>query len=245
MTETSPLRAIFFDIDDTLFSTSSFAEKARRRSIDSMVRLGWKVDPDRAYQELLEVIAEFSPNYGSHFDKLVLRMGESCYEGINPAILIAQAIVSYHDAKDELLHPYPEVLPFFRMLAKTNLLLGIITDGLTIKQSEKIIRLGIYPFLNPRCIFISEQLGISKPNPKIYQLASHRCEIPPNQVMYIGDNPNNDIVPASKVGMITVRYIRDGKHRQTSCTVAPTHEIQNFEQLQEILKKQYHIDLKE
>ncbi|MEK7483274.1 MAG: HAD-IA family hydrolase [Planctomycetota bacterium] len=245
MIHSPPLQAIFFDIDDTLFSTSSFAEKARKRSIDSMIRLGWKVDPEKAYQELLEVIAEFSPNYGSHFDKLVLRMGESCSEGINSAILIAQAIVSYHDAKNELLHPYPEVLPFFRMLAKTNLALGIITDGLTIKQSEKIIRLGIYPFLNPRFIFISEQLGISKPNPKIYQFASQRCRIPTNQIMYIGDNPNNDIVPANKVGMITVRYVRDGKHRQTSCTVSPTHEIQNFEQLREILKNQYQIELKE
>ena len=35
-----PLDAIFFDIDDTLFSTSVFADKARRAAVDAMVNTG-------------------------------------------------------------------------------------------------------------------------------------------------------------------------------------------------------------
>ena len=34
------LRAIFFDIDDTLYSTSEFSELARSASIDSMIEAG-------------------------------------------------------------------------------------------------------------------------------------------------------------------------------------------------------------
>lgn len=239
--ETSRLKAIFFDIDDTLFSTSLFAEQARRQSIDSMIQLGWKVEHEQAYQELLEVISEFSPNYGSHFDKLVLRLGPKCYEGLNPAILVAQGVTTYHKAKHDLLRPYPDVLPFFKKLSQTSLILGIITDGLTIKQAEKLIRIGIYPYLNPVCIFISEQLGISKPNPKLYQVASTRSGVAPSQIMYIGDNPQNDIVPANKLGMVTVRVLRDGKHRNSPCPNPPRYEVQEFETLAEILKRDFQV----
>ena len=39
------------------------------------------------------------------------------------------------------------------------------------KQAEKIHRLGVYPFLSPGAVFISDTIGISKPNPKLWQRA--------------------------------------------------------------------------
>ncbi|MFI5402914.1 MAG: haloacid dehalogenase, partial [Planctomycetota bacterium] len=69
------LRAVLFDIDDTLFPTTKFAGRARLRPVDAMVHAGLDVDPEAAYRELEEVVREFSSNYGHHFDKLVLRLG--------------------------------------------------------------------------------------------------------------------------------------------------------------------------
>ena len=46
MTEVSrPLEAIFFDIDDTLFSTTVFADKARRAAVDAMTAAGLGASP--------------------------------------------------------------------------------------------------------------------------------------------------------------------------------------------------------
>jgi putative hydrolase of the HAD superfamily len=67
------LKALLFDIDDTLFSTSDFAERARRNAIRSMIQYGLKMDEESAFRELQEVIAEFTSNYSSHFDKLLVR----------------------------------------------------------------------------------------------------------------------------------------------------------------------------
>ena len=67
------LRAIFFDIDDTLYSTSEFAELARRNAIESMRAHGFRMATEDAMRELHEVIQEFSSNYEQHFDKLLLR----------------------------------------------------------------------------------------------------------------------------------------------------------------------------
>ena len=68
------LDAVFFDIDDTLFSTSEFADRARRASVDAMIRVGLKHDPKVLVQELAEVVSEFTSNYDHHFDQLLRRI---------------------------------------------------------------------------------------------------------------------------------------------------------------------------
>ena len=39
------LKALFLDIDDTLYSTTAFAERARRNSVRALVATGLRVDP--------------------------------------------------------------------------------------------------------------------------------------------------------------------------------------------------------
>ena len=68
---TRELDAIFFDLDDTLFSTSRFAETARRASVDAMCLVGLRMDAEEVMQELREVVAEFSSNFDQHFDIIV------------------------------------------------------------------------------------------------------------------------------------------------------------------------------
>ena len=61
-----------------------------------------------------------------------------------------------------------------RDLHQLELVLGVVTSGLTVKQAEKLLRLGVYPFLTPTAIYISEQIGINKPNVKLYRRACGR-----------------------------------------------------------------------
>jgi putative hydrolase of the HAD superfamily len=236
------LRAIFFDIDDTLFSTTEFAEKARRNSIKEMIRHGLKMDPEEAMRELREVINEFSSNYPQHFDKLLKRIPTTLYAGLNPAILIAAAVVGYHNTKKELT-AYPDVVEALEILSKTDLILGIITAGLEIKQAEKLVRLGVVKYLTPTAIFISDQIGISKPNTKLYRMACSSLGLDPRTVMYIGDNPANDIDPPNRTGMITVRDLRGSRYRDQKGETEPRYEIKNFHQLLEIIERDFHVPL--
>ena len=52
------------------------------------------------------------------------------------------------------------------------------THGWTGKQSEKLIRLGLVPYLDMQAVFISDQVGISKPNPKLYSAALRAIDPP-------------------------------------------------------------------
>lgn len=235
------LRALFLDVDDTLYSTSEFSAAARRAAMDAMIRHGLRLTRDQALAELAEVISEFGSNYPHHYDRLLRRLPPSCLPDANPAILVAAAVGAYHDTKYRSLFPFRDVpVVLDRLHTTTDLVLGVITEGLEIKQAEKLVRLGIVPFLHPRAIFISDQIGISKPNRKLYQRACESIGVAPAEAMYVGDHPLNDIAPAKAVGMVAVRHRwQAGKHADTDAAVAPDYEIRSFHELLPILRDEF------
>lgn len=237
------LDAIFFDVDDTLFSTFEFAEKARWASCVAMHAAGLTLEPREIMDELREVVSEFTSNYDHHFDQLLRRIPKRHYKGVNPAILSAAAVVAYHDTKLRELTPYPDAIALLRDLAPLELVRGIITNGLTIKQAEKLLRLGVYPFLSPTAIYVSEQIGINKPNVKLYRRACSDLNLKPSRCMYVGDHPTKDVDPANALGMVTVRMRRGGRHDSVVGQTPPRHEVRDFDALRAILVAEYGLSL--
>jgi putative hydrolase of the HAD superfamily len=237
------LKAIFFDIDDTLYSTYEFSEMARENAVKTMINSGLRMSKEEVRQELDEIIGEFSSNYEHHFDKLLMRVPRRFYKGVNPAILISAAVVAYHDTKFRHLNAYDDVLEVLKLLYNSDLILGIITAGITIKQAEKLVRLKVLPYLTPSAIFISDQIGISKPNVKLYLRVCSDLNLRPAETMYIGDNPVNDIDPPNKIGMITVRNSRSGRHIDLQGETEPDYEIHNFWDLLDILREDFRLEV--
>lgn len=235
------LDAIFFDIDDTLFSTSVFADKARRSAIDAMIRAGLRAEHDTCLKELEEILIEFSSNYSSHFDKVIQRLPPSASEGLNPSVLVASGVVAYHETKWRELQVYDDVYEVLRWLSATSLTRGIISAGWTIKQAEKLVRLKIYEFLTPQAIFFTDQIGISKPNPKLYRRVLLSLNLKPERVMYVGDNATHDIDPCNAEGMITVRIRRSGRYADVEGATKADFEARDFYGLREILQRDFEI----
>ena len=239
-----PLRAIFFDVDDTLFSTTEFALKARTAAVENMIRFGFRMQKEDCLRELDEVIQEFSSNYEQHFDKLLARIPQHYYEGINSAILIAAAVAGYHETKYRELSAYEDVVDVLRLLRQyTDLTLGVITNGITLKQAEKIVRIDVHQYLNHDAIFISDQLGVNKPNTKFFQRACRAVGIRPPEAMYVGDHPQLDIDPPNRIGMISVHSMRGGKHEGNQGESKPDFTIHNFWDLLDVLKTEFDIDV--
>ena len=232
------LRALFLDIDDTLYSTSEFAATARRNAMEAMIRHGLRMTIEEAMAELYEVISEFGSNYSFHYDRLLKRLPASRLPEGNRAILVAAAVSAYHDTKYRSLFPFRDVPQVLRSIHEnTDLVVGIITDGLELKQAEKLVRLGVVEWLDPKAIFISDQIGISKPNRKLYQRACETIGVPPGECMYVGDHPDHDIVPAKALGMVAVRHRGSGgKHAAREAATEPDYEISTFHELIPILR---------
>ncbi|MEE8104229.1 MAG: TIGR02253 family HAD-type hydrolase [Planctomycetota bacterium] len=205
------LGAIFFDVDDTLYSTSTFAARARRNAVEAMVAAGLDVSVDAGVAELADVVREFSSNYGHHYDKLVLRLSRSLRPGVHPALIVAAGVIAYHRTKDEMA-PFDDAEATLKALSKSGILLGVISNGLTVKQAEKLLRLHLEKYFESSAIFISEEIGVAKPHPKIFLLACESVGVDPKNALYIGDNPKKDIDSAHDAGLHTCWRKGSGKH---------------------------------
>jgi putative hydrolase of the HAD superfamily len=233
------LKAIFFDIDDTLFSTSDFARTARRASVRAMIDAGLQAEEKQCYNELLEVIREFGSNFPRHFEKLLLRYPRERLSEVNPSIICASGVVAYHQTKDNELKPYPDVEKTFRLLNEWGVLVGIITAGLAAKQAEKLVRLGLLKYIDRRAIYITDQVGIGKPNTKLYLTACRSLDLEPQQCMYVGDRPLDDIDPAGAIGMVTVLNRRVSKQDIQPGKRLPDYQVYNFDDLLKILRSDF------
>lgn len=236
-----PLKALFFDVDDTIYSSTEFAANARRQAAQAMIRTGLKVDEETLIQELDEVISEFGSNDDRHFDKLLRRMPKEAVPPGAHLFIVGAGIIAYHQCKFRSFAPYEDALEVMRRLHEKGLVLGIISAGIPLKQVEKILRLNLLSLIDYNHIFITESVGIAKTNPKIYMHACRSVGAAPSECGYVGDNPLVDIDVPHRIGMRTFFSRRGGKYENVPGSVKPDHVVHNFWDLLEIVEKDYEI----
>jgi HAD superfamily hydrolase (TIGR01549 family) len=81
--------------------------------------------------------------------------------------------------------------------------IGIVTNGMTDNQLGKIRNTGLAELVDGWCI--SDDVGVRKPDPKIFQLTAQRCGMPANQGGWmVGDSLPLDIDGARNAGLSTI-----------------------------------------
>lgn len=193
------IKAILFDIDDTLFPSTEFSSLARKKALNAMIFFGMKASKRQASAALDKIIKKYGSNYPRHFDILA-----SSFECDNKNRAIAAAICAYHNAKSAI-SPYPQAKKALLELKRSGYILAIASEGRAIKQWDKLIRLGLGKFFS--CAFVT-----SKKSPAFYRRICAGLKLEPNQLLMVGDNPQKDILFAKKAGLHSVRLML-GKHR--------------------------------
>lgn len=96
---------------------------------------------------------------------------------------------------------------------------------------ERLKKDGIYPYFD-LCL-LSETENLFKPDLAFFDYAIQKAECQPDRIVMIGDRLDNDIMPAKKAGMKTVR-MKQGLHsvqQPISDAYRPDWEIQSVQQL--------------
>jgi putative hydrolase of the HAD superfamily len=235
------LRAIFFDVDDTLYSSSEFSAMARLNSVKAMIAAGLRMEIKECLALVNKIIGNKPANYKFLFNDLLKKAGKARYPDANESILVAAGITAYHNTKNSWLKPYADVKEVLRILAKTTpLVLGIISSGLTVKQSEKLFRCGLYQYLNSDAIFYSEDLGVDKPSKRFFLVPCRKIGVRPEEAMYVGDRPVNDVKPVKEIGMVSVLNRRSGKYIDVPSSKAkPDYIIHDFWELLELITRNF------
>ncbi len=191
------IKAVFFDIDDTLYDTSGFARLARRAALNVMIDAGLPLTTDEAYLLLREIIDEYGSNYDKHFNILTKRVF-----GEEKPLLIALGMITYHNVKFALLRLFPQTTKTLIYLKAQGYNLGVISNGITIKQWEKLIRLDLHHFFD--YVITSEEAGVVKPDKKIFEVALQKMGATAEESVMIGNKFSEDIMGALNSGISAI-----------------------------------------
>jgi len=185
------IKAILFDIDNTLFPSGEFAELARRNAINAMIEAGLDADATETYAKLKKIIKKYGPNYPKHFNALLRELSMR-----NDPKIIAAGIVAYHQAKASIF-PYPDVPKTIIQLREKGYRICVASEGRALKQWDKLIRLGLHNIFHD--VFVT-----SRKSEKFYRSVLTKLKLKPQEIMMVGDSIEKDIRPARKLGITTV-----------------------------------------
>ena len=115
----------------------------------------------------------------------------------------------YRDCMLELYSTYAEPFPFTYTVLDDikgrTLALGLITNGNSKVQRAKLSLLGIERYFDE--IIVCGELGISKPEAAPFDEMARRLGIPSKELLYVGDNPINDVTASRNAGYIPVEVL--------------------------------------
>jgi putative hydrolase of the HAD superfamily len=98
--------------------------------------------------------------------------------------------------------PFPGLFEMLDLLKQQGYLLGIISNGRGKFQMSAIAGLGIQAYFD--IMLISETEGVRKPQPEIFHRALDRLGVLAQDSVFVGDNPEADILGAKNAGMLAI-----------------------------------------
>ena len=102
--------------------------------------------------------------------------------------------------------PMPESEEMMRAVAE-KLPVVILTNGITVIQKSRFARASIRPYVSR--VVISQEVGVSKPDPKIFEIALDGVD--PKDALMIGDGIQSDVLGANRAGVDMCWYNPKGK----------------------------------
>lgn len=222
-----------------MFTTTAFVKIAREKAMQAMIDRGLDIPLERAMEELAAVVAEFGSNDDRHYNRLIRRLPKKITGKVNESLLVTAGVIAYHETKWKQLRISDDAVSLLQDMSASGLRLGVISAGLLHKQMEKILRLRMDDFVDPNLIFITDQVGIAKSNPKLYRMAVRAAGIKPEQAMHVGDHPISDIQTAKQAGMIATWHIGPGKYAHLQSSIPADHEIDSLADLRPLLRDHY------
>lgn len=199
MTTPLDIRAVLFDLDDTLYDR----DVAFQKWAEAFVTRELLVQDQAEQERLLTMIRDMdAAGYGSK-QALFMRLHE-----LYPH-LQGQPETSLERFFEQLLALIAldaETVQLLDSLAGGGIPFGVVTNG-SHRQWHKIDQLGLRG--RTSCLFVSETFGGKKPDPAIFLAAAECLGVPLANVLFVGDHPVNDVCGAQRVGMRTAWLHRD------------------------------------
>ncbi|MBD5654423.1 MAG: HAD family hydrolase [Candidatus Eremiobacteraeota bacterium] len=203
-----PLAAVLFDLDDTLHGDTRAYHVAAHRVADSLARDygieaqtvfdAYVAGADRFWKTLSEeTLREPLAGLRSRLWNEAMRA-----VGIDDWSRAERCGVEYNMARKESLEIWPGALELLASLRRRGLKLALITNGIAETHREKIALLQLEDAFDE--FFIADEVGLIKPDPRVFRLAAQRLGVRTEACAMVGDRFERDVRGGHATGMFTV-----------------------------------------
>ena len=246
------LKAILFDMDDTLLDwsqrTQDWIDYERQHLgyvLEHVAGDGHMVSDLETFVQAVRSLASQAwidsainmraPKYAEAIEQALIQSGVPAGSFDQETLLRA-----YRWGIMEGVLPFPDVIEVLPMLAAHNVKLGLITNAATPMWSRDIEleAVGILTYFSD-CRISAVDVGYLKPHPMIFQHALDRLDAAPSEVVFVGDNPEADVLGAQNVGMKAVLRAVRKMGSSTSKLVKPDAQIDTLHDLLPYLDQWY------
>ena len=191
------IRAIIFDLDNTLLDFVKMKQFAVKAAITAMIEAGLNVDEEKAYQDIFDLyVSKGWENQQVFDDYLNQTVGNVSNK------ILAAGIVSYRRAREATLLVYPNVNKTLIELIKMGIQLSVVSDAPSREAWMRLYYLNLHHVFDPVLTF--DDTGVRKPSPKPFEMALEIMKSTPDEVLMIGDWPERDVVGAKQIGIKTI-----------------------------------------
>ena len=186
MMSLSFINTIIFDLDDTLLDREQAIEKLFLVLLEKF----YKNVKHTNKNEMLRRFKEYDKkNYGINDKTRVL---DPFFNKFPTKRIVSQyAMQDFWNTNLPLCFSVDETILDFLSSLKEQYQLAIITNGSTERQYAKISNTNLNNYFEQ--VFISEEVGFTKPDRRIFEVALNKLNIQPEHVLFIGDDLEKDI----------------------------------------------------
>lgn len=216
------IKAVVFDLDNTLIDRRTAFRKFCNYFID-------KYFHDTSLPENKDSMIDYMVflDKDGYYGKI--KFYETLVEKWNiQNFTIHQLRDDYYKSFYKFIETFPDATETLNHL-KSKYSLGIITNGHSNIQNQKIDHTKIRPFFDD--IIVSGEVSIEKPDEKIFQMSCSNLKIKSSECVYVGDNYKNDVVGAHNAGMYPIWFTNDPKQ----IPYENSNKIQSLSELIDIL----------
>lgn len=226
-TKHAPIKAVLFDLDDTLWPLEAVIKRAEALLYDWLALHTPGVTRRFSNAQLQALRAELVPTDPRYrFDLWSLRhatLVRACVECGEDSALMEQAMAVFSDARNAVT-PFDDVRPALTRL-RERYALGSISNGFADLQA-----IGLAEHF--QISLAAHQFGHAKPAPEIFLAACDALSVAPHEALYVGDDPLLDVQAAQNAGLHAVwinrfaRTLPDHIVPAASCT--SLHEVDEW-----------------
>ncbi|MBC8197118.1 MAG: HAD-IA family hydrolase [Candidatus Marinimicrobia bacterium] len=190
------IKAVIFDLDNTLLDFMTMKSSAVNAGVRGMKEAGLNVDTDETIKHIFDIYNEKGYEYQEVFDDFIKqKIGHLDYR------ILASAIMAYRKSKEANLMLYPNVNRTLFMLSKMGLKLGVVSDAPSREAWLRLCYVNLHHIFDAVVTF--DVTGVHKPLPVPFLKVTELLDIPPEEMIMIGDWPERDVIGAKEVGMMT------------------------------------------